>query len=230
MPPETGSAERNPDGVWSIDAQLQTELFGLIAPGMPDEASRRAAYFARVTNSGLAVEVSAFYAALYAQAYFDSDLDSLLRNAQARFPSDSQLYEIVETVFNWHALNPDDWRVSRALIRERYDDDPMWWAAKVNFASTLMALLYGEGDLLQTMTLAGLAGWDADNNMTTAATTKSGRGVDAGRLGDAAVGAGAEDVDGLAIRAEGDLAEHLDEVALVANGDAGTELAAEEDV
>ena len=32
-----------------------------------------------------------------------------------------------------------------------------------------MALLYGDGDLDQTVTIAGLAGWDADNNMTTSA-------------------------------------------------------------
>ncbi len=31
-----------------------------------------------------------------------------------------------------------------------------------------MALLYGNGDLLETMTIACLAGWDADNNATTA--------------------------------------------------------------
>ncbi len=37
-------------------AQLQAELFGLLAPGMPEEAVRRGRYFVRVTNSGLAVE------------------------------------------------------------------------------------------------------------------------------------------------------------------------------
>ena len=49
------------------------------------------------------------------------------------------------------------------------DTDPEWWASKVNFASTLLALLYGEGDLMQTLTIACLAGWDADNNATTSA-------------------------------------------------------------
>ena len=32
-----------------------------------------------------------------------------------------------------------------------------------------MALLYGEGDLRETINIAGLAGWDADNNITTSA-------------------------------------------------------------
>ena len=43
--------------IWQLaGAQLQAELFGLLAPGMPEEAVRRGRYFARVTNSGLAVE------------------------------------------------------------------------------------------------------------------------------------------------------------------------------
>ncbi len=78
IPPDTGSAALNPEGVWSIDAQLQTELFGLIAPGLPDQAALRATYFAGVTNSGLAVDASAFYATLYALAFFESDVPILI--------------------------------------------------------------------------------------------------------------------------------------------------------
>ncbi len=169
IPPDTGSAVLNPEGVWSIDAQLQTELFGLIAPGLPDQATRRATYFARVTNSGLAVDVSAFYATMYALAFFESDVPALIATAQTHFPADSPANQIVDNVIAWHQRYPTDWRQTRALIKAAYDDDPMWWASKVNFAGTMMALLYGAGDLRQTLTIAALAGWDADNNMTTAA-------------------------------------------------------------
>jgi ADP-ribosylglycohydrolase len=169
IPPATGSAALNPEGVWSIDAQLQTELFGLIAPGLPGEASRRAVYFARVTNSGLAVEVSAFYATLYALAFFEADLPTLIAAAQTHLSPDSPANQIVDNVVGWHQRFPTNWRQTRHLIKQAYDDDPMWWASKVNFASTLMALLYGKGELRPTITIAALAGWDADNNMTTAA-------------------------------------------------------------
>jgi len=169
LPPETGSAALNPEGVWSIDAQLQTELFGMIAPGLPAQASRRATYFARVTNSGLAVDVSAFYATLYALAFFESDVPTLISSAQTRFAPRSPVHRIVASVLEWQRRFPSDWRETRRRIREAYDTDPIWWASKVNFASTLMALLYGDGDLTQTLTIATLAGWDADNNATTSA-------------------------------------------------------------
>jgi ADP-ribosylglycohydrolase len=169
LPPDTGSAALNPEGVWSLDAQLQTELFGLIAPGLPDQAQRRARFFARVTNSGLAVEVSAFYATLYALAFFESDVPTLLEMAQNYWTIDSPVNQIVTNVIDWHRRFPNNWRETRRRIRDAYDVDPMWWASRVNFASTVMALLYGDGDLLQTLAIAVLAGWDADNNGTTSA-------------------------------------------------------------
>ncbi|MEL7156574.1 MAG: ADP-ribosylglycohydrolase family protein, partial [Actinomycetota bacterium] len=169
LPPETGAAAHNPDGVWSIDAQLQTELFGLLSPGLPDQARTRATRFARITNSGLAVDVSAFYAHLYAEAFFEPDLDRLVDGALAAEPADSEVTTIVDQVRAWHGEEPDDWRRTRARIAERYDLDPEWWASRVNFAVTVMALIYGGGELETTIHIAALAGWDADNNMATAA-------------------------------------------------------------
>lgn len=169
VPPETGSADRNPEGVWSMDAQLETELFGLISPGLPAAAREQAIFFARVTNSGLAVDASAFYAHLYAEAFIESDIDWLLDRAVAAEPSGSRVTEIVENVRRWHAEHPDDWRATRDEIRQNHDVDPEWWGSEVNLAATVMALLYGEGDMIDTITIAALAGWDADNNMTTSA-------------------------------------------------------------
>ena len=169
LPPETGDAELNPEGAWSIDAQLETELFGLISPGDPDEARRLARRFASITNRGPAVDASAFYAHMYAQAFFEPDVAALIADARSGEPADSIVAPIVDDVSGWYEANPSDWRATRTLIRDRYDTDPEWWASRVNFAATIMALLYGEGDLQETVTIAGLAGWDADNNMTSAA-------------------------------------------------------------
>ncbi len=169
VPPATGDPANNPDGAWSMDAQLETELFGLIAPGRPAEARRRAERFAMVTNRGPAVEASAFYAHLYAAAFLDDDVAGLIDEARAVIDDDSEIAGIVDDVRQWHGENPNDWRSTRSLIAERYDTDPEWWASRVNFAVAIMALLYGDGDLITTIDIAGLAGWDADNNMTTTA-------------------------------------------------------------
>ena len=169
LPPETGNAENNPDGAWSIDAQLQTELFGMLAPGMPAVASAYAKRFAQVTNSGPAVEASVFFAALYSLAFFEDDVPTLIAAARQLTEDQAIIAPIVDNVVLWHQQNPEDWRLTRQLIRDEYDTDPMWWASRVNFAVTVMALLYGESDILRTIEIAALAGWDADNTMATAA-------------------------------------------------------------
>ena len=169
LPPETGNAENNPDGAWSIDAQLQTELFGMLTPGMPGLAALYAERFARVTNSGPAVEASVFFATLYSLAFFDDNVPALIAAARQLTGEEAIIAPIVDNVVLWHQENPEDWRVTRQLIRDEYDTDPMWWASRVNFAVTIMALLYGESDILRTMEIAALAGWDADNTMATAA-------------------------------------------------------------
>jgi hypothetical protein len=169
VPPSTGSPELNPEGAWAMDAQLETEVFGLIAPGDPETARRRARRFALVTSSGPAVDASAFYAQMYAEAFFESDVNELISSALASEPAGSIVAPIVDDVQRWRKANPDDWRKTRTLIAAKYDTDPEWWASRVNFAVTVMALLYGDGDLRQTINIAGLAGWDADNNMTTSA-------------------------------------------------------------
>ena len=169
LPPDTGGKALNPVGVWSISAQLETEVFGLIAPGMPAQAAQRATYFAHVTNSGSAVEASAFYAAMYALAFFEGDIINVISEARSYLPKDAETGAIVDQVVDWSVQYPDDWRATRARIRRTYDHDPEWWASRVNFASTIMALLYGEGDFIRTLTIACLAGWDADNNATTSA-------------------------------------------------------------
>ena len=169
LPPETGSAEHNPEGTWSIGAQFQTELFGMLAPGMPNVAAAYAERFARITSSGPAVEAAVFYASLYSLAFFDHDVPALIAAARQRTAEDTVIAPIVDNVLRWHQQQPQDWRATRQRIRQLYDTDPVWWASRVNFAVTIMALLYGEGDTLKTIEIAALAGWDADNNMATAA-------------------------------------------------------------
>jgi len=169
LPPETGRLPGNPEGEWAMDAQLETELFGLINPGQPGQARIDAQFFAEITSNGPAVDASAFYAHMYAMAFTISDVRELIEHARADEPADSIIAPIVDDVLRWHDEAPDDWRQVRPLIKDAYDTDPEWWASRVNFASTIMALLYGDGDLRETVNIAGLSGWDADNNMTTSA-------------------------------------------------------------
>ena len=81
----------------------------------------------------------------------------------------SGMSEIMTDVRRWHKENPKDWRATRKLTKEKYckygghdmrDRNGVW----LNGASTISALLYGDGDFVQTVRNAFNFGWDADNN------------------------------------------------------------------
>jgi ADP-ribosylglycohydrolase len=166
VPPDTGSREHN---IWwyAIDAQIETEVFGMMAPGMGRVAQERAAWFARVTNDGYAVDAAAFYAIMYARAFVDADPRQIVSEACDYFPPDSMVVQIASDVLAWSEEYPD-WRDTRREIFLHYGDRP-WYTSRPNFAATLMAVLYGEGDFEQTLTIATLAGWDNDCNAATTA-------------------------------------------------------------
>ena len=87
----------------------------------------------------------------------------------------SVMSQIMVDVRRWHKENPHDWRATRRLTKEKYckyggqdlrDRNGVW----LNGASTISALLYGEGDWIQTVRSAFNFGWDADNNAAAAGT------------------------------------------------------------
>ena len=73
------------------------------------------------------------------------------------------------------------WEATRDAIYQRYQVEQRdgydvtsrglycngCFAAGINFAASLVSLFYGEGDLKETLKIAILAGWDADNPAAT---------------------------------------------------------------
>jgi hypothetical protein len=71
-------------------------------------------------------------------------------------------------------LHPNDWRTARQLVKEKYSRHNGAMRDRngyeLNTASTIAVLLYGQGDLVETLRTAFNFGWDADNNAATAGT------------------------------------------------------------
>jgi len=177
LPPETGSRHYNPHW-YSIDAQIGTELLGALSPGMPQTAIDLAGRFGRVTNAGFAVHAAQFYAAMYAEAFFEPNVPTLVFNALAALPADSRTTQVVTDICDWYrddALDGVlDWRATRARLYETYQGPGSfgryynWVESTINTGATVLALLYGQGDFERTVHIAVLAGWDCDCNPATA--------------------------------------------------------------
>ncbi|MEX2218090.1 MAG: ADP-ribosylglycohydrolase family protein [Phycisphaerales bacterium] len=178
-PPATGASTANPFSLF-IDAQLTTEFWGALCPGMPDRALLHADLPIRTTADGFAIHAAQFYALLYALAPLTppglSGRDAALwltRRARGFIPSTSKSADIIDTVLADFLANPDpeDWERTRDLIHARYQRDAHlhgfiyrgWTESSVNFASGVMALLYGRCDYRRTVQIGTLSGWDSDN-------------------------------------------------------------------
>ena len=184
LPPDTGDPALNPEYAM-IDAQLTTEIFGLFAPTRPDFALRMAALPIRTVAREDAASIADFYVTMHALAAFHepgSPLGEHLRwsaqQAREVLPDTSyaaKMYDFVEATFR----DGVRWETARDALHQRYQIEHAdgydmsakpgngCFAAGINFGASLISLFYGQGDLLETIKIGTLAGWDSDNPTAT---------------------------------------------------------------
>jgi hypothetical protein len=173
-PPTTGRIAINPWAYFNLWGQFGCESFGLMAPGLPETASKIGLHYTQVSIDGEPAQVTQFLDTMFALAYWESDLNKLLDEGLKGIDPRSEVNAIVADVRRWHGENPTDWRATRQLIRDKYTrfkgDMPDKNGAVLNIAAIVGALLYGNGDYAETMRLCFNFGWDADCTAATAGT------------------------------------------------------------
>lgn len=170
-PPVTGIPYVNPHW-FQIDPQLVNEIWAITAPGMIRYAAAKSDWGARVTNSDWGVETTVHYGAMYAAAFFESDVNKLVDIGTAALPAGNRFGKTVERMKELHRTYPNDWKKARAeMAREFYHEEPAAtrtiWNANLNGACGILALLYGQGDFQKTLDMACVIGFDADNQAAT---------------------------------------------------------------
>lgn len=172
-PPLTGSLAFNPWAEFNISGQFLCESFGLMAPGLPRTASKIGLHYTRVAIDGEPAQTTQLFCTMIAVAFFESDLEKILDAGAAALDPASRIAEVVAEVRRWARDHPADWRATRLKVKEKYQRHNGEMRDKngyeLNTASTLAALLYGKGDLVETLRIAFNYGWDADNNAATSA-------------------------------------------------------------
>lgn len=186
VPPATGNPDKNPE-FEMIDAQLTTEIFGLFAPTRPDVAIRMAHLPIQTTARFNSEWISEFYVAMYSLASQVDETKSMkdkiqwmAKESRKTLPNDSYSAKMYDFVFSLYLSNIP-WEQARDEVYQRYQVEGAdgydlssqnkycnaCFAAGINFASSIISLLYGEGDIKETIKIAVLAGWDSDNPAST---------------------------------------------------------------
>lgn len=186
FPPATGHPDNNAD-YEMIDAQLTTEIFGLFAPARPDVALKISHLPIRTTAFDNAAWIAEFYVVMHALAPAvekNSNLkDQLFRMAsEARKILPNESYSAKMYDFVWSKYHEGlTWEQTRDAVYIRYQLEQQdgydftsrnlscngCFAAGINFAASLVSLFYGEGDIVETIKIGTLAGWDSDNPTAT---------------------------------------------------------------
>ncbi len=153
----------------AIDYQIEADYSGLIAPGMPNVAIALGEKFGRLMNYGDGVYAGQFMGAMYAEAFFEKDVDEAHRGRpEVPFPRECQYAEMVRDMLQWHKENPTDWEKTWALAEKKYNQDKNYNISALDVkrkgACVLMGLLYGKGDLDQTIIISCRCGFDSDCN------------------------------------------------------------------
>jgi hypothetical protein len=165
-----------------IDYQIEADYSGLIAPGMPQTVIELGEKFGRLMNYGDGVYGGQFVGAMYAEAFFETDINKIIDTGLRCIPPESQYAEAIRDVVEWHKQNPNDWEKTWQLIENKYNlnhvyrrfsctgTDPEFNIdAKINGAYIVMGLLYGEGDMDKTIIVSMRCGQDSDCNPSNAA-------------------------------------------------------------
>ena len=186
LPPETGTPENN-ENYMMIDAQLTTEIFGFFAPARPDIALKMAGLPIRTTAYDDAAWISEYYVIMHSLAsYVDQGLSMkekvhwMANESRKRLPKDSyssKMFDFVKSQYDSGAT----WEAARDAVYQRYQVEQKdgyditsknvycngCFAAGINYAASIVSLLYGEGDIKETIKIGVLAGWDSDNPTAT---------------------------------------------------------------
>jgi hypothetical protein len=154
-----------------IDYQIEADYSGLVAPGLPQAAVDLGEKFGRLMNYGDGVYAGQFMGAMYAEAFFEPDVVRIIEKALQAIPAQSQYAEMVRDMVSWYKEDPDHWQAAWQKCQEKYRKNKEYQKAsnggidcKINGAYVLMGLLYGKGDLDQTILISCRGGMDSDCN------------------------------------------------------------------
>ncbi len=180
-PPWSGHPEFNKHAD-DIDYQIEADYAGLISPGMPQSAVELGDIFGRLMNYGDGLYGGNFVAGMYAEAFFETDIEKIILAGLKCIPPESQYAEAVRDVLTWHRQYPDDWTKTWELVNKKYQNNPDYRKfscsdlrdtfnidAKINGAYIVIGLLYGEGDPDKTIIISTRCGQDSDCNPSNAA-------------------------------------------------------------
>jgi ADP-ribosylglycohydrolase len=121
-----------------MGSPIRSEIWGMLCAGNPEKA----AYYAKMDSSldhvGFSVEAEMFLSACEALAFFESDIQNLLKKAVSIFPSKSEITNMYNKVVEFNSNS--DYDTAKGKIKS-YFGDADFTSSPMNVAFAVHALL-----------------------------------------------------------------------------------------
>lgn len=167
--PQSGHPRYN--RLWfSIGPQFSADVYGLIAPGMPNLAARLAREYAHVNGYAEGADGAVFMAGMTSLAFVEKDPRQIVRKAAQLIDPRSPYRQCLNMVIGMAEQGASSEEIANAVEDRWHVEYPATNNAVANGGLTALAVWFGEGDFLQTVNHAFSAAdfEDADCNAANA--------------------------------------------------------------
>jgi hypothetical protein len=160
--------------VWgdAIDFQIESDLFGLICPGLPRISNFWCDKVGHIMNYGDGVYAGMAIASMYSAAFFESNPRKLTEYSLLAIPAESGYAKMIRDVLDLH-LQYSNWQDAWKILEEKWGKRNGELVSNVyvpiNGAYIYLGLLYGGGDFWKTMNISMRCGRDSDCNPSNSA-------------------------------------------------------------
>ena len=162
-----------------IDWQIECDFLGQMYPGLVNEAALRAFEVGHIMNYGDGVYGGVFITAMHAAAYTAGSIEEIARTGIDAVPEGTKFRTLVEEVFaDWK--EGKKWEEVWQILQDKWGEDdkcpgedmagPGNIDAKLNSGYVLIGLLWGGGNMDETIIISGRCGQDSDCNPSSAAS------------------------------------------------------------
>ena len=140
---------------------IRSEIWGIISAGNPELASQYAYMDATLDHGENSVYAEQFLAAIESMAFFESDMEKLVETGMKYVPRTSKLHKCFKKILFMYTQDDSDWMAARKMVLNEYSH-PDFTNVVQNLGFVLIALLYGKGDMRDTINIALKCGYDTD--------------------------------------------------------------------
>lgn len=159
-----------------IDWQIEADFAGQVCPNMPMAAVDIAWRAGHVMNYGDGVYGGVFMAAMHSAAFTAASVDEIVAAGLSAIPKESKYRQVMDDVIAWKNQGKT-WQETWQALQTKWGNTDRCpdgngtvfnIDSKLNSAYVLIGLLFGNGDLEQSMQIAMQCGQDSDCNPSSA--------------------------------------------------------------